>query len=133
MRNFVFILSLITVIATSCSKTSQRFIVGQWTLSKTCTSDGSSSCDHIANSPTSISNKLNFNNEGVFTILLRGETCSGNYILNGTESLTLSSISKEPNPVCFLGANPKIFILTRDTLQLNDFCFEACAFLYIRD
>jgi len=133
MKNLVFILSLIAIIGTSCSKTSQRLIVGYWTLSKTCISDGSSSCDHIANSPPFIVHRLNFNDEGIFTILFRGETCSGNYTLNDTEGLTLSYDSQESNPVCFLGVNPKIFLLTRDSLQLNDFCFEPCGRLYIRD
>lgn len=129
---FISALFLLAIGATSCGKIDYSIdpnanIVGEWGLTKTCSSDGSSSCNKGDLEDPTIDKGLTFTDTGEFEIATGSELQTGTYSVTD-ENLVEFSIE-------FPGALMQNFTmqirrLTEDEMILNPLCADPCVNLY---
>lgn len=112
-----------------CVLPEEPTIVGTWTLTKLCFSNGASSCNEEDMWDADFSETLTFTEDGNLTINRDGDLCSATYAVRENRFVDLVATSGNcnfDNTTFFLGK------VTSEELLFSPQCIEGCPHLYIR-
>lgn len=122
----------LAILTASCSKIDYSIdpeanIVGEWSLVKTCISDGSSTCSKRDLKDPTINQGLTFTENGEFEIATGSELQTGTYLLTDGN---LVEFTVEFPEVLMKNFSLQIRKLSEDEMILNPLCSDPCVNLY---
>lgn len=131
---YVLRIMLLMSLLYSCSETEccadvETIIIGEWKLSKLCTSIGNSSCSEDKLEDATYDDTYSFLSDGSFTNNREGSECIGTYSLDDDREVTLTSDDRN---CTFFNTTLRITKLTNTEMFLSLLCVDGCLYLYLK-